>query len=439
MTPDDGRLSSQSWSRRGRWFLALVPLMLGGGVLFWWHASEGAEVARGTPEPEDVVGPVPDARDGTRAPAGRAGPSSSSSAEAVAAAPSLLSPEAREREARRELWQKRLERARRSLEAYVAATRYPPESRPSSEHPDEMELAEPERTRPLSVKAAEDGTSDVQLRLKQDKVFVVGNETVLFTVACEDSRREPRPCSVVSAVAHEADHMRGAGGVAGVPIPFGDDGRDGDAVAGDGMLTGRFQPSKQGFAMYSGTLRVDVRVRSGSVEDGTFFDVLYTPAPPATFTRRVRESLEGGSLDLYLSVQVRKPGRYVVSGRMDDEGGVPFASVSFNEELPEGLNEVKLSVFGKLIRDEAPTFPLVLRDVEGFLLKESGDPDRELMVTLRGPVHTTREYSLQQFSSAEWKSPERERYTEELQKDVMEAQTQLDAVLAEKHGPPQRP
>ncbi|RKH41619.1 hypothetical protein D7V93_38550 [Corallococcus llansteffanensis] len=351
----------------------------------------------------------------------------------------MLSPEDREREARRELWQKRLERARRSLESYVAATRYPPESRPSREHPDQMELAEPERTRPLSAKAAEDGTSDVQLRLKQDKVFVVGDEAVLLTVACEDSRREPRPCSVVSAVAHEAAHMPGAGGVAGVPLAFGDEGRDGDAVAGDGMLTGRFQPSKQGFAMYSGTLRVDVRVRSGSVEDTTFFDVLYTPAPPATFTRRVRESLEGGSLALYLSVQVRKPGRYVVSGRMDDEGGVPFASVSFNEELPEGLHEVQLSVFGKLIRDEAPTFPLVLRDVEGFLLKESGDPDRELMVTLRGPVHTTREYSLQQFSSAEWKSSERDRYTEELQKDVMEAQKQLDAVLAEKQGPPKSP
>ncbi|RYZ40669.1 MAG: hypothetical protein EOO71_15140 [Myxococcaceae bacterium] len=429
MTPDDGPVSSSSWLRRGRWLLALVPLVLGVGGLFWWQASEGAEAREGLPEALPL--PEPEPQEVARAPAGRAGVPGA----AEAAAPSLLSPEAREREARRELWQKRLERAQRSLEAYVAATRYPPESRPSREHPDQMELAEPERTRPLSPKAAQDGTSDVQLRLKQDKVFVVGDESVLLSVACEDSRREARPCEVLSAVAHEADHLMGEAGVAGVPVVFGDSGLDGDAVAGDGMLTGRFQPSRQGFAMFSGTLRVDVRVRSGSLEDATFFDVLYTPAPPATFTRRVREVLESGSLDLYLTVQVRKAGRYVVSARLDDEGGVPFSAVSFNEELTEGVQEVRLNVFGKLIRDEAPTFPLTLRDVEGFLLKEMGDPDRELMVTLRGPVHTTREYALHQFSPAEWRSPERDRYTNELQKDVVEAQTQLDAALADKPAP----
>ncbi|RKG72527.1 hypothetical protein D7V88_38000 [Corallococcus terminator] len=429
MIPDDGPASSSSWLRRGRWFLALVPLVLGVGVLFWWQASEGAEAPEGLPEASPV--PEPEHQEMARAPAGRAGPPGA----VEAAAPSLLSPEAREREARRELWQKRLERARASLESYVAATRYPPESRPSREHPDQMELAEPERTRPLSPKAAQDGTSDVQLRLKQDKVFVVGEESVFFTVACEDSRREPRPCEVLSAVAHEAEHMAGAGGAAGVPLAFGDRGQDGDMVAGDGVLTGRFQPSRQGFAMFSGTLRVDVRVRSGSQEDATFFDVLYTPAPPATFTRRVREVFEAGSLDLYLTVQVRKAGRYVVSARLDDEGGVPFAAVSFNEELPEGVQEVRLNVFGKLVRDDVPTFPLTLRDVEGFLLKEMGDPDRELMVTLRGPVHTTRVYPLHQFSSSEWNSPERDRYTNELKKDVVEAQKQLDAALADTPAP----
>ncbi|CAM4015405.1 hypothetical protein G4177_05790 [Corallococcus sp. ZKHCc1 1396] len=432
MTSDDGPVSAPSWLRHGRWLLALVPLLLGVGGLLWWHSSEGAELSGASPEA--APGPESDPREAARAPERRMGTPPGPGA-GEPAPPSLLSPEAREREARRELWQKRLERAKRSLEAYVAATRYPPESRPSREHPDQMELAEPERTRPLSPKAAQDGTSDVQLRLKQDKVFVVGDESVLFTVGCEDSRREPRPCEVLSAVAHEADHLLGPGGVAGVPITFGDGGRDGDAVAGDGIHTGRFQPSRQGFAMFSGTLRVDMRVRSGSLEDATFFDVLYTPAPPATFTRRVREVVEAGSLDLYLTVQVRKAGRYVVSARLDDEGGMPFASTSFNEELPVGVQEVRFNVFGKLIRDEAPTFPLTLRDVEGFLLKEAGDPDRELMVTLRGPVHTTRVYPSHQFSTAEWKSPERDRYTNELHKDVVEAQTQLDAALADTPEP----
>jgi hypothetical protein len=433
MTRADGPVSSTHRLLRGRWLLALVPLgLVGAALLFWPRGSEEAEAWEEGGRPRATV-PVVDGPPGeTRAAlAGRGSPS----APAEPAAPSLLSPEARERESHRELWQKRLERAKETLDSYMAATRYPPDSRPAREHPDQMELAEPERTRPLSPKAAENGTSDVQLRLKQDKVFLVGDESVVFTVGCEDSRRAPRTCEVVSALAHEADHLAGAGGVPGVPVAFGDMGQDGDALAGDGVITGRFQPSRQGFAMFSGTLRVSLRVRSGSVEDATSFDVLYTPAPPATFTRRVREVVEVGSLDLYLAVQVRKAGRYVVSGRLDDEGGVPFASVSFNEELQEGLQEVKLNVFGMLIRDEAPTFPLTLRDVEGFLLKEMGDPDRELMATLRGPVHTTREYSLSQFSSAEWQSAERDRYKVELEKDVAEAQNQLDATLAGRRSP----
>jgi hypothetical protein len=328
-------------------------------------------------------------------------------------------------EARRSLWAQRLERAKRTLDTYVAATRYPPESRPSREQPDQMDLAEPERTRPLS----RDNT-DVQLKLKQDRVFVVGDEAVHFFVSCEDAQHAPRPCQVVSASAHEAEHMTGGVVSSPVPLAFLDNGGGGDPLAGDGIYTGKLQPSKQGFPMFSGTLRVDVRVRSGQSEGSAFFDILYTPSPPALFTGQVREVLEGGSLQLYLGIQVRKAGRYVVAGRLDDESGVPFAHVSFNEELKEGLQEVKLTVFGKLVLDEVPTFPLKLRDVEGFLLKESGDPDRELMTSLRGYVHTTAEYAASVFSSAEWDSEERRRYVGELTHDVDEAQHQLDLLAA---------
>lgn len=189
------------------------------------------------------------------------------------------SPEEAERDARRQLWEQRLARAKQMLESYMKATRYPPESRPASEHPDQMEMAEPERTRPLN----KDG-SDIQLRLKQDRVFVVGDEVVHFFVGCEDARRMPRPCQVVSASAHEAEHMPGAGGMPAVPLHFSDDGAAGDALSGDGTFTGRFQPSKQGFPIYSGTLRVDVQVRSGGEEGTAFFDIMYTPSPPALFT-----------------------------------------------------------------------------------------------------------------------------------------------------------
>jgi hypothetical protein len=341
------------------------------------------------------------------------------------------SPEAEEREARRVLWEKRLTRAKFTLETYVAGTRYPPESRHIREHPDQEQLASPERTRAISRDNAE-----VQLKLKQEKVFVVGDEVVHFSVGCENAVHEPLPCQVTGGMAHEAEHMLGEGvPVAGVPLAFVDDGSQGDALAGDGISTSSFQPSKQGFPLFSGTLRVEFQVRSGNAEGRAFFDILYTPAPPARFTGKVREVVEQGSLRLYLGLQVRKAGRYVVAGRVDDEAGVPFAYVSFNEELPEGAQEVKFTVFGKLIHDEVPTFPLKLRDVEGFLLKESGDPDRELLATLQGYVHTTREHPMSAFSADEWQSEERTRHIDEFTKDVNEAQKQLDAASSKGSAP----
>lgn len=416
--------ASSPKARRAVWWWVLVPLVLIAVGLWWGRGGAGLD---GEAEPSSTAGAEPSAGSrGTREPAGataRGAAPERAPAPAEAGAPAL-SAEEQEREARRVLWEKRLNRAKFTLDTYVAGTRYPPESRPIREQPDQEQLAAPERTRPISKDAPE-----VQLKLKQDKVFVAGDEVVLFSVGCENTARAPLPCEVVGGVAHEAEHMLGEGvPVNGVPLPFVDNGSGGDALAGDGTFTARFQPSKQGFPLYSGTLRISFQVRSGKAEGRAFFDILYTPSPPARFTGKVREAVEQGSLHLYLGLQVRKAGRYVVAGRVDDEGGAPFAYVSFNEELPEGAQEVKLTVFGKLILDEAPTFPLKLRDVEGFLLKESGDPDRELLTPLRGYVYTTREHPVSAFSGDEWQSEERTRYIDEYTKDVNEAQKQLDAV-----------
>ncbi|MFL5348524.1 MAG: choice-of-anchor X domain-containing protein [Hyalangium sp.] len=420
---------SSSRSRRALWLLVLVPLVLGG---VWW--SWGA----GEPQVDEAAGassaPAPSQSPGAAGARGTVASASSAPGKGPApVAPPPRPREEEEREARRAVLEKRLERAKFSLDTYIAGTRYPPESRPIREHPDQEQLATPERTRPLKK-----DSSDVQLRLKQDKVFVAGDEVVHFFVGCENISHEPLPCQVTSATAHEAEHMLGGQApLAPVALAFVDDGTQGDAVARDGTMTASFQPSKQGFPLFAGTLRVSVQVRSGSSEGSSFFDILYTPSPPARFTGKVREAVVHGSLHLYLGLQVRKAGRYVVAGRVDDEAGVPFAYVSFNEELPEGVQEVEFIVFGKLILDEAPTFPLKLRDVEGFLLKEGGDPDRELLVTLQGYVHTTREYPTNVFSSEEWQSEERSRYINRFTEDVKEIQQQLDGLAG--NGKPVAP
>lgn len=326
------------------------------------------------------------------------------------------------RQVDRELWQQRLVRARRTLDNYRQATRYPHESRPIAEHPDQVY---PNKAiveeRPLREPGGPvvDGLT---LRTTQERVFVQGDESVLFTVAAVDAEGKTLPLQVPRAFAHEGATGARPSRVAPITVAFTDDGRNGDARGGDGVLSLRLQPARQGLAEVDGVIRVELALRSDDHPGYAYFDIIYSPVAPAAWGTGVREAMEAGSLNLYLPVQVMQPGRYVVSGRIDDANGRPFALVSFNDELGAGPGEVRLQVFGKLVRDGQPAFPLSLRDVDGFLLKPDAFPDRALMPRRTGTVYRTKPYPLVAFSDAEWSSAERQRYLDEYTKDVDEAE-----------------
>jgi hypothetical protein len=292
-----------------------------------------------------------------------------------------------------------------------------------SEQPDQ---ARPHFVAPQKVPLArgDQKLTDATVTLEQDRFFVVGDEEVVFTMTCETSDG-PATCEVLSSMAgvpaHALAQAKSIGAVpAEVAVPFTDSGQDGDKKAGDGMLSGILAPGRQGFQGYHGPIRLALELRVEGETGKAAFDIVYTPRPPAMFTRKVREALEDGSLNLYAELEVERPGRYVIAGRVDDDAGKSFAYVSFNEELGAGRQEAKLVVFGKLIRDEKAKAPFRLRDVEGYLLKEDMYPDRELVPTLEGAVHTTKRYKETDFSETEWRSEEKDRHVNEHRKDVEE-------------------
>ena len=213
-----------------------------------------------------------------------------------------------------------------------------------------------------------------------------------------------------------------------IAMPFNDEGASGDAAAADGTWSARLSPAAQGFAGHFGTIRVELFLKVGEQTGYKFFDIFYTPDPPALWVGGVREAVEAGSLNFYLKADVIRPGRYVISGRIDDGKGQPFALVNFNHELAKGAQEIKLNLFGKLIVDEKLAFPVTLRDVDGFLLIPDTDPDRALMARREGRLHTSRGYPLTAFSEAEWDSEERRRYLEEYGRDVESARAHLEHV-----------
>ena len=220
-----------------------------------------------------------------------------------------------------------------------------------------------------------------------------------------------------------------------VTQPFADDGTQGDLQAGDGVYTGTLNPVAEGFGNFAGMIRTELIVQSGDQQGYVAFDVVYSPQVPATWAGTVRDTLQDGSLVFVLAANVNQPGRYVVTGRVDDATGKPLALVTFNNELGAGAQQVTLQVYGKLVRDQNPAFPLTLHDVEGFLLKPDAYPDRALMPARDGPVATSRKYSLAQFADTAWTSDETQRYLAEYGRDVAQAQQQVGALQTPPPGP----
>jgi hypothetical protein len=408
-----------------RWLVAVILLLVAGSGGGWWMLKQADDdLAHGVRRLAVGLG-----MGGARMPTGAnvqprhpgmlmlAGQNASSQAEAS------LDPKAQ-----LELWSQRLVRAEEVLENYRKQTAYPFESRPAREHADQMYPNRPVVEYSRLKNPGQKPSDGVRIRTSQERVYVAGSETVLFTVNAMDMQGNPLPLTVTRAIAHDPPLDGKPSKTSSVTVPFNDDGANGDVVAGDTIVSARLNPATQGFANHAGTIRVELILKVNDESGVVFFDIFYTPDPPAVWSGGVREALEAGSLNLYLKTQVRDGGRYVIAGRVDDAKGQAFALITFNDELASGAREVKLNLFGKLLVDEKPSFPLTLRDVDGFLLKADTDPDRALMPRLPGRVLVTKTYALSAFSEAEWNSEERARYLAEYGNDVESARAHLEHV-----------
>ena len=342
---------------------------------------------------------------------------------APSAAP--LSPEGqRQRAAQLALWQGRYERAEQAYNNYRDTTRYPHESRPLAEHPDQVypfaTISEDNKLRGANGEPVK----GVKLRTTQERVFASGPDTIKLTVQAVDDNGAPLSLRITSASAQSVAEGKVLSAAIHSNLSFTDDGQGADANANDATFSTRLVPKDQGFANYAGTVRVLVQLSANGQTGVAQFDVIYNPDVPATWGS-VREAVEAGSLNFYFKVKVLQAGRYVASARVDDANGKPFALLQFNDEVGVGEREFKMHVFGALVHDKRPAFPLRVRDVDGFLLIENRFPDRALMARQAGVVHTSGRYSVDNFSPKEWTSEERQRYLAEYAKDAEQAKDQI--------------
>ena len=331
-----------------------------------------------------------------------------------------------ERASKRRQLVENVQLADRTYCSYLMSSQYPVGSRPMADNPDQDRPNDPvAATNPMHLDGGGANTG-VRLQTSQSRVYMASGESVAFSLRAIDADGNPLPLVVTRALAQGITYA-GTRQTPQVSIPFADDGTGGDAVSGDGAFTGVLAPAQSGLAPFNGTIRTEVRYSVGGKNGLVQFDVIYTPELPAVWTGAPREAVEEGSLVFHLPLDVRMPGRYIVNGRVDDARGHPVALLTFNDVLGPGPNDIRLTMFGKLVRDKSPTPPLTLRDVDGYLLKENTDPDRALLPRLEGKVLTAAAHPPKSYSDAEWQSEERSRYLTEFSKDLKEARGRLAA------------
>jgi hypothetical protein len=348
---------------------------------------------------------------------------------------SPLTPEAqRTRQQQIDAARQRYERAEHTYNSYRDATRYPHDSRPAAEHADRNRPFDPVSEDKTMRGPTGEPVKGVKLRTGQSHVFLSGGDTAKFTVQALDDTGKVLPLVITRAAAQTVPDSRQLVQLRSANLEFSDAGAaasgGADTTAGDGEYSARLSPQTQGFAGAAGTIRVLVFVKADGKEGVAHYDIIYTEDTPATWVEPgIREAQESGSLNFYVKANIRTPGRYVVTGRVDDANGQALAHLSFNEELQAGQREFKLHLFGALIRDKRPVFPLKLRDIEGFLLIPDKFPDRLMLARRAGSLFTSRSYSLESFSDAEWSSEERARYLAEYGKDLDRAREDLSRLV----------
>jgi hypothetical protein len=246
-------------------------------------------------------------------------------------------------------------------------------------------------------------------QLTADRHAVTGAESVVFTLSVFEGKAVARRVEADIAIAtitavRTAVAMQGPQG----KVQFRDDGKGGDAAAGDRLYTATFVPAEARFKAIGGSyvLNVDFTDPTGIVTSAKQ-PFLYTPeeAIPARFTGKFKERLENGSLIVQAGLDVKKQGEYIINANLFDRNNHPVAHTTFRGQFDPGSQWVDLLFFGKVLRDQGKPGPYFVRDLRGYRTTGGQAPGREQMPDWP-EEYKTRAYSLDKFSGAEWKGTE---------------------------------
>lgn len=303
------------------------------------------------------------------------------------------------------------EKIERRLAVYLEETRYPPASRPLSKAP---AYRYPETPPPVE-KSSGDDKHKVGQRERQDMYYVAEGETpTVFVDVTLNGEPVTDTAHVNGTLAKLEGNPRVVGG--GISnVVFHDDGVAPDEKAHDGTVTASVPFPKDAIGTFLGDMTLNATLKSGETLFFTTFGFVYTGHPPAVFTHQVRETIEDGSLALYVGIKFEEELGYVLRARLYGADGTPLVFMIADGQYGPDTHEVRFVAFGRALRDLQAKSPFSLRDVEGFVEMPESKPDRRKVPTWTGP-YMTRRYGPKDFSDREWMTPEKQERIDQMQK-----------------------
>jgi hypothetical protein len=280
-----------------------------------------------------------------------------------------------------------------ALTMYRKANVYPPTSHPLSK--DQLDLLEPNKRHEAWRRT--DSDEHVSYLFTAERYFVIGDETLTPTLAV---KRDGKPIEVTitqgyATVRDPVSHKEPA-----IPVSFT---RQGDHYAAT------FAPAKLAIRRQAQiSLYVEFDFATG--KQLGHFDLQYTPATgvPAKFNGTFGDDVVDGSLIVHVGIDVTTAGHYVIDANLFDADDNPVAWSRFKGDLEAGKQHADLSYFGKVLVDASAHGPFHLGQLRGARYVPELDPDVEQMPSYAG-TYATQPYPADQFSDAEWDSPDKQR------------------------------
>jgi hypothetical protein len=176
-----------------------------------------------------------------------------------------------------------------------------------------------------------------------------------------------------------------------------------------GGFAATFEPGKLGLKRQA-AIALYIQFDYGAGVQVGHFDFQYTPLAgvPARFTGKFSDAADHGSLIVKAGIEVTAPGHYVIDANLFDADNQPVAWTRYKGDFDAGTHDIDLLFFGKVLVDGSAHGAFHLGQLRGARYIPDLDPDLEQMAPFPGS-YTTASYSTDQFSDAEWDSPDKQR------------------------------